>query len=207
MGTLYAMSVSVKAARFGIFVIVGIGLVVVFSGSSVVGMAGDVGMVGDGGFIHGDTTLMEKKQDGTSTGSPPMKHLLWDVEYWVADRICTRNRRYAEHSGYWLKKSSFMDDTSGLRASGRQMTFHDSVSGLPLFKVPGTSRTWDAFIAESTKHGWPSFRDDEVVHNNVRVLPDGETVSITGTHLGHNLPDAKGNRFCINVACCAGRGS
>ena len=32
--------------------------------------------------------------------------------------------------------------------------------------------------------GWPSFRDQEVVWENVRVLKDGETVSVTGTHLG-----------------------
>ena len=32
--------------------------------------------------------------------------------------------------------------------------------------------------------GWPSFRDQEVVWENVRVLRDGETVSTSGTHLG-----------------------
>ena len=35
---------------------------------------------------------------------------------------------------------------------------------------------------------------EEVVIENVRVLSDGEAVSIDGTHLGHNLPDGKGNR-------------
>ena len=35
----------------------------------------------------------------------------------------------------------------------------------------------------------------QVVWDNVRALGDGETVSLTGTHLGHNLPDQKGNRF------------
>jgi hypothetical protein len=48
-------------------------------------------------------------------------------------------------------------------------------------------------VFESRVHGWPSFRDDEVVWENVRVLRNsGETVSISGTHLGHNLPDKKG---------------
>lgn len=33
--------------------------------------------------------------------------------------------------------------------------------------------------------GWPSFRDQEVVWDNVRVLKNsGETVSVDGTHLG-----------------------
>jgi hypothetical protein len=39
-----------------------------------------------------------------------------------------------------------------------------------------------------------SFRDAEVVWDNMRVLPNGEAVSVDGTHLGHNLPDRSGNR-------------
>ena len=39
----------------------------------------------------------------------------------------------------------------------------------------------------------------------MRVLKStGEAVSATGTHLGHNLPDAKGNRYCINLVSVAG---
>lgn len=62
----------------------------------------------------------------------------------------------------------------------------------------------DEFIRESKAHGWPSFRDDEVNWENVRCLRNGETVSIHGTHLGHNLPDADGNRYCINLVSAAG---
>ena len=40
---------------------------------------------------------------------------------------------------------------------------------------------------------------------NVRCLKDGEAVSTAGTHLGHNLPDSKGNRYCINLVSVAGR--
>ena len=40
---------------------------------------------------------------------------------------------------------------------------------------------------------------------NVRCLENGEAVSLTGTHLGHNLPDGKGNRYCINLVCVAGK--
>ena len=38
---------------------------------------------------------------------------------------------------------------------------------------------------------------------NVRILPDGEAVSVDGTHLGHNLPDYKGNRHLVRkpVGC------
>ena len=38
----------------------------------------------------------------------------------------------------------------------------------------------------------------------MRVLADGEAVSLNGTHLGHNLPDRSGNRYCINLCCVAG---
>jgi peptide methionine sulfoxide reductase MsrB len=62
----------------------------------------------------------------------------------------------------------------------------------------------EAFLKESQEHGWPSFRDEEVVWDNLRVLKDGETVGTAGTHLGHNLPDAKGNRYCINLVSIAG---
>ena len=66
-------------------------------------------------------------------------------------------------------------------------------------------RSFEDFVNESKKHGWPSFRDEEVVWENTRVLPGGETVSVDGTHLGHNLPDSLGNRYCINLVCVAGR--
>ena len=36
------------------------------------------------------------------------------------------------------------------------------------------------------------------------MLANGEVVSIDGTHLGHNLPDANGNRYCINLVSVAG---
>ena len=71
-----------------------------------------------------------------------------------------------------------------------------------LFVAP-QGRTMAEFLDESTDHGWPSFRDAETVKENVRVLRDGETVSIDGTHLGHNLPDGK-NRYCIDLVSVAG---
>ena len=85
------------------------------------------------------------------------------------------------------------------------MTFHDSVSGRPLFTAPrGPGRDFAKFEAESKAHGWPSFRDAEVNWDFVRCLPDGECVSLDGTHLGHNLPDRSGNRYCINLVSVAG---
>ena len=85
----------------------------------------------------------------------------------------------------------------------KETTYYDSVSGKPLFIAP-RGRSFEEFKQESIAHGWPSFRDQEVVWENVRVLLGGETVSVNRTHLGHNLPDASGNRYCINVVCIAG---
>ena len=85
-----------------------------------------------------------------------------------------------------------------------EITFYDSNTGEPLFVAP-KGRSWDSFVRESKVHGWPSFRDEEVNWDYVRVLPDGECVSTAGTHLGHNLPDGTSNRYCINLVSVAGR--
>ena len=84
-----------------------------------------------------------------------------------------------------------------------ETTYYDSVTGKPLFIAP-RGRSFEAFEKESRSHGWPSFRDEEVVWENVRCLKDGEAVSVDGTHLGHNLPDRSGNRYCINLVSVAG---
>ena len=106
----------------------------------------------------------------------------------------------AERSGYWRGVDSFVRE---LRLAEEPVTFFDSVTGKPLFVAP-QGRSMAAFVHESTAHGWPSFRDQEVFWENVRCLPNGEAVSLDGTHLGHNLPDSKGNRYCINLVSVAG---
>ena len=73
----------------------------------------------------------------------------------------------------------------------KEITFYDSNTGTPLFHAP-VGRSWEDFIRESKNHGWPSFRDAETNWDYVRCLSNGETVSVDGTHLGHNLPDHKG---------------
>ena len=65
-------------------------------------------------------------------------------------------------------------------------------------------------IKDSILHGWPSFRDEEIVWENVRCIPNdknkhGEVVSLGGTHLGHNIPDEKGNRYNINLVSISGK--
>ena len=143
--------------------------------------------------------LLGPKAHGTSN-TPVQQDLRWNCDVSTADRICNFNRHYAEYAGYW-ESTSFLQEESA--ASG-EIDFYDSNTGKLLFKAP-KGRSWENFVKESKSHGWPSFRDDEVDWTNVRVLPDGETVSVDGTHLGHNLPDSNGNRYCINLVCVAGR--
>ena len=140
---------------------------------------------------------MSQKAHGT-TETPVQSTLRYGCDVKTADRICCFNRHYAEHSGYafttnWLKE---------IKDKG-EVTYYDSVTGKPLFIAP-RGRTLEQFIAESQAHGWPSFRDEEVVWENMRCLSNGESVSVDGTHLGHNLPDKKGNRYCINLVSVAG---
>uniref|UniRef100_A0A6V4LXA9 Peptide-methionine (R)-S-oxide reductase n=1 Tax=Prymnesium polylepis TaxID=72548 RepID=A0A6V4LXA9_9EUKA len=142
--------------------------------------------------------VMSQKAHGT-TDQPVQQSLRWNVDRKNADRICSFNRHYAEYAGYW-KTTSYLKEVS----KDEPTVYYDSVTGKPLFVAP-IGRTMQEFLAESDVHGWPSFRDEEVVWENMRVLrTTGETVSKDGTHLGHNLPDRKGNRYCINLISVAG---
>ena len=147
--------------------------------------------------IVGPESIMSKKKNGT-TEEPVQAKIKWNCDRNEAVKICCYNRHYAEHSGYW-RRTKFLEEVDRKKPT----TFYDSVSGKALFIAP-KGRTFDDFEKESDKHGWPSFRDQEVVWDNVRCLKNGECVSLIGTHLGHNLPDKKGNRYCINLVSVAG---
>jgi len=145
-----------------------------------------------------EESVMAPKAHGTSE-KPVMKELKWGCDYDTADRICNFNRHYAEHAGYW-STTKYLEEVD--RESPTK--YYDSVTGLHLFTAP-VGRTMEEYLVESGSHGWPSFRDEEVNWDNVRCVPGGESVSITGTHLGHNIPDKSGNRYCINLVCIAGQ--
>lgn len=147
--------------------------------------------------------VMSAKAHGT-TATAVQESLRWSCKRETADKICSYNRHYAEHSGYWKETTFFRDvKAEGLDQEGKTITFYDSVSGAPLFTAP-KDRTFADFVRESEAHGWPSFRDAEVHWEHVRCLKNGEAVSTVGTHLGHNLPDRNGNRYCINLVSVAG---
>ena len=152
-----------------------------------------------GKIVFGDESIMSPKAHGTAE-HPVQANLKYGVSNTLADRICNFNRHFAEMGGYFASTNW---EQVVLEAKG-PVTFYDSVTGKPLFVAP-IGRPAEELVQESRTHGWPSFRDSEVVWDNVRVLRNsGETVSVDGTHLGHNLPDRKGNRYCINLVSIAG---
>ena len=151
--------------------------------------------------IRGESSgIMVERDNGTCEG-PVEDPLRWGANREVADKICCHNRHYAEMRSSFGGSSFLTDEVS----PSDGVIFYDSVTNKPLFRAP-MGRSWEAFLSESRSHGWPSFRDEEVVMENVRVLEDGEVVSVDGTHLGHNLPDRSGNRYCINLVSVAGTG-
>mmetsp|Transcript_18544 Transcript_18544/g.33602 ORF Transcript_18544/g.33602 Transcript_18544/m.33602 type:complete len:195 (+) Transcript_18544:327-911(+) len=147
-------------------------------------------------------SIMSPKRHGTSN-TPVQQDLRWNCDVATADRICNFNRHYAEHSGYWRTTSFIQEATKEYEENG-EVKFYDSNTGKLLFVAP-KGRSMDAFLKESASHGWPSFRDEEVMWESVRCLGSGEAVSVDGTHLGHNIPDFSGSRYCINLVSVAGR--
>ena len=144
--------------------------------------------------------VMSEKENGTCVGTP-MANLKWNVDSDIANRICCFNRKWAESRSYAFGSDITWEAT--LNNTQGDLTYYDSITGKALFRAP-VGRTMAEFIEESKVHGWPSFRDEEVIWENVEEIWNGEIVSKDGTHLGHNLPDIKGNRHCINLVSIAG---
>lgn len=133
------------------------------------------------------------------------KDLLYGAaEHWdTADWICCHNTHWAEPRGF-ADGQGLYALLAGHATPDRPVVFYDSVCPeLPLFVAP-VGRSFARWRAESEGHGWPSFRPDEATEH-VTVLPSGRMESACGTHLGHNLPDGSGNRYCINLVSVAGR--
>jgi peptide methionine sulfoxide reductase MsrB len=174
-------------------------LTTVSSASATTSSPAAASVVVGGKIVYGDEPIMAPKAHGTSE-RPVQEQLRYGVSNQLADRICNYNRHFAEQAGYFTS----LGFEQLVRDSKDPITFYDSVTGKALFMAP-IGRSAEEFLAESRSHGWPSFRDQETIWENVRVLKNsGETVSVDGTHLGHNLPDRKGNRYCINLVSIAG---
>ena len=127
----------------------------------------------------------------------------------LADAICCDSAfaPFAEPRWYYngTDVGFFAKVKAAYKANGNKpVTFYDSACGIPLFRVP-VNRTLAAFMAETKEHGWPSFRPAELASPDaVRILPNNYVVSKCGTHLGSNLPDAKGIRYCLDLSCVSG---
>ena len=132
-------------------------------------------------------------------GKKPMSTLLYGADWKTADNICCHNHHWAERAGY-ADSIHFWDKLDPKKVT----VFYDAHCGIPLFKFDPSVRSFAAWKAESLRHGWPSFRPKETFANNIDIVDGGEMISKCGTHLGHNLPDRHGARYCINLVCMAG---
>ena len=188
----HRMTSGTAACAVSVILLMVVSVVLIPSGIPPAAVATGPSVLSPGGAGYG--TCARKPSDLTP--------LRWGSDMATADHICCRNKDYAEQWGYW-ESTTF---PSQLPAGQTEMTFYETATNRPLFVAP-RGRSWDAFLAESHHHGWPSFRDAEVVWANVRIQPGGETTSVNGTHLGHNLPDGSGNRYCIDIVCVAGKPS
>ena len=95
----------------------------------------------------------------------------WNVDRNKADEICSFNRHYAERAGYaWGSEITWVSEIEGLE-EGAEVTYYDSVTGKPLFIAP-RGRSMSEFMDESKHHGWPSFRDEEVVWESAADVID-----------------------------------
>jgi len=136
-------------------------------------------------------------------GTKIERTLRWNSRSATAKQICARNRHGAEWSGLLNRSDKFIEELNAeMDGGGGHVTFYDSALHRRVFEV--FNRPLSQFLEESVKHGWPSFRAEDVVWENVRILDDGEVVTKDGLHLGHNIPDEKGPRFCINLVCVSG---
>merc|ERR1712070_438727 len=121
----------------------------------------------------------------------------------MAESVCcdTRNKLRAEPQ--FLYEAPDILLFSKMEQDG-VTTFYDSVCGVPLFRAP-VNRTLAEFQADTTEHGWPSFRPAEVVSEHVITnKTSGLVQSSCGTHLGSFLPDSAGARWCMDLSCIAG---
>ena len=155
------------------------------------------------GLLLGGMFSLASAQNTVPCTGPVQHNLQFGTagDYAMADNICCHNSYYAEPFGYHasLAQGAFFDQLDPTVVT----TFYDSVCGVPLFRAP-VGRTFAAWRTESEHHGWPSFRPEETFSENIIIHPGGEMSSSCGTHLGHNLPDRTGARYCIDLVCMAG---
>merc|ERR1711865_780929 len=122
----------------------------------------------------------------------------------MAESVCCDTRNKVRAEPRFLFEAPDILLFPAMEKNGGVTTFYDSVCGVPLFRAP-VNRTLAEFEADTTEHGWPSFRPAEVVTENVITnTTSGFVTSSCGTHLGSFLPDSAGARWCMDLSCIAG---
>jgi len=122
----------------------------------------------------------------------------------LAESVCCDKRNNLKAEPQFLYEAPDVQLFQAMDKASGVTTFYDSVCGVPLFRAP-MNRTLKEFQADTTEHGWPSFRPAEVLKEH--VLTDENTGLVTsscGTHLGSFLPDSAGARWCMDLSCIAG---
>jgi peptide methionine sulfoxide reductase MsrB len=147
--------------------------------------------------------VQKKLRYGISGRSEATVPIPVDANETLADAVCCDKRMSGFAEPQFLFQAPDINLFAKMDASG-VTTFYDSVCGVPVFKTP-VNRTFADFEADTNEHGWPSFRDGEVFHENVKTDKTTTYVtSVCGTHLGSYLPDAQGSRWCIDLSCISG---
>jgi len=121
----------------------------------------------------------------------------------MAESVCCDSRNNKKAEPQFVYAAPDINLYAEMEKNG-VTTFYDSVCGVPLFRAP-VGRTLQEFQEDTDEHGWPSFRSEEVLTEN--VITDEKTKdvkSVCGTHLGAYLPDDNGPRWCMDLSCIAG---
>lgn len=126
-----------------------------------------------------------------------------DVEETLGNAICCDDRFNIFAEPQFLYDTPGADLTNKIGTVEEPTLFYDSACGVPVFQAP-VGRSQEEFLEDTEEHGWPSFRAEEVMQENVVVLDDNRVVSKCGTMLGTYLPDEKGVRYCIDLVCVSG---
>merc|ERR1712086_110465 len=122
----------------------------------------------------------------------------------MAESVCCDMRNKMRAEPRFLFEAPDIQLFAAMEKSSGVTTFYDSVCGVPLFRAP-VNRTLAEFEADTTEHGWPSFRPAEVVTEHVVTdKTTGLVTSSCGTHLGSFLPDSAGARWCMDLSCVSG---
>ena len=79
------------------------------------------------------SSVMRQRSHGTSD-KPAQTNLRFGCDFETADKICSFNRHYAEHSGYAFGRSRSWVST--IKNDTEPRIYYDSVTGKPLFKAP-----------------------------------------------------------------------